>query len=73
MGEVGPRAEHSDFKSIRVGFKAHIPEVMLLHDKLGQTTRITFDNVKVNPSIPDERFTLDIPDDVTVVNGLRAK
>lgn len=62
-----PRAEHSDFRAIRLGFDDHVPAVMVLKDKLGQTTRITFDNVKVNPSIPDERFDLEIPEGVTVV------
>lgn len=69
--ELVPRAEHSDFRAIRLGFDHHVPAVMVLKDQLGQTTRITFSNVEINPSIPDERFQLEIPDDVTVVDGRR--
>lgn len=64
-----PRAEHSDFRSIRLALKQHVPAIMVLHDKLGQTTRITFDNVTINSPLPKQRFQLDIPDGVTVVDG----
>lgn len=67
--KLKPRAEHSDFRSIRLALKDHVPAVMVLQDKLGQTTRITFANVKVNPSLPESRFQLVIPEGVTVVDG----
>ncbi len=64
-----PRAETSDFAEIRLGLRDQIPAVMELDDRLGQTTRIEFADTEVNPSLAASRFTIDIPDDVEVVDG----
>ncbi|MBO9468914.1 outer membrane lipoprotein chaperone LolA [Endozoicomonas sp. G2_2] len=64
-----PRADDTDFQEVRLGLKDQVPSVMELDDNLGQTTRIRFTDVELNPSLEDARFTLDIPDDVEVVDG----
>lgn len=63
-----PRAAHSDFKQIRLGLRNGLPIVMVLADRLGQTTRIRFSDIKVNPELDASRFEIDVPDDVTVVD-----
>lgn len=64
-----PRSDDSDFKEIRMGLEDGLPAAMELDDQLGQTTRIDFSDVQVNPELAAERFQLDIPEDVTVVDG----
>ena len=64
-----PRADDTDFQEVRLGLKDQVPSVMELDDNLGQTTRIRFTDVELNPSLDDARFTLDIPDDVEIVDG----
>jgi outer membrane lipoprotein carrier protein len=68
-----PKARDTDFKRVALGLKNQIPMVMMLHDKLGQITQITFSDIKINPQLADSRFTLDIPKGVTVVHGRRAR
>lgn len=63
-----PRSPHSDFKEIRLGLRNGLPIVMELDDRLGQTTRIRFSDIKVNPELDASRFDIDVPDDVTVVD-----
>ena len=67
--KLTPRADDTDFQEVRLGLKEQVPSVMELDDNLGQTTRIRFTDVELNPDLPDSRFTLDIPDDVEVVDG----
>jgi len=64
-----PRADDTDFAEVRLGLDKQVPSVMELDDNLGQTTRIRFSDVKVNPKLSASRFALDIPDDVEVVDG----
>lgn len=66
-----PRAKHSDFKEIRLGLRDGLPVVMVLKDKLGQTTRIRFSDIKVNPDLEPSRFDIEIPEGVTVVDTRR--
>ena len=64
-----PNADDTDFKTVDLGLKNDVPSLMQLHDNLGQTTSINFGNIEVNPTIKAERFKLDIPDEVEVVDG----
>ncbi|GAB3682908.1 outer membrane lipoprotein chaperone LolA [Salinisphaera aquimarina] len=64
-----PRADDTDFKEVRLGLKNQVPSIMELDDNLGQTTGIQFTDVKLNPKLAGSNFTLDIPDDVEVVDG----
>ncbi|HET7313263.1 outer membrane lipoprotein chaperone LolA [Salinisphaera sp.] len=67
-----PKADNTDFKSVDLALTNNGPALRKLHDNLGQTTSITFGNVKVNPDIAASKFTLEVPDNVEVVDG-RAK
>lgn len=64
-----PKADDTDFKSVDLGLKNDVPSIMKLHDNLGQITTINFGNVQVNPSLASSKFTLDVPDNVEVVDG----
>lgn len=64
-----PRADDTDFAEVRLGLKDQVPQVMELDDNLGQTTEIRFSDIALNPDLAGSRFTLDIPDDVEVVDG----
>lgn len=67
-----PKADDTDFKSIDLALKNNVPALMKLHDNLGQVTSINFGNVQVNPKIAANKFTLDVPDDVEVVDARKA-
>ena len=64
-----PRADDTDFQEVRLGLKNQVPSGMELDDNLGQTTHIRFSDIELNPKLDASRFTLDIPDDVEVVDG----
>ena len=64
-----PRADDTDFQEVRLGLKNQVPSVMELDDNLGQTTHIRFSDIELNPKLDASRITLDIPDDVEVVDG----
>jgi outer membrane lipoprotein carrier protein len=64
-----PKSDASNFKSIDLGMQGNEPKRMQLHDNLGQTTNITFSHIKINPKLSALRFTLDVPDNVEVVDG----
>lgn len=64
-----PREGDGDFTEIRIGFDGSRPARMELDDQLGQTTQIKFTDVVVDAEIDPARFTLEIPDDATVVDG----
>lgn len=67
--QLTPRSPTSDFKEIRLGLRNGLPVVMELDDKLGQTTRIRFSDIKVNPDLKASRFDIDVPEGVTVVDA----
>lgn len=64
-----PRADDTDFNAIDLALKNQAPAVMKLHDNLGQTTSISFGNIKINPKLAKSRFQLKIPKNVEVVDG----
>ena len=66
--ELTPEQAESDFATIRIGLKGGEPRQMELADRLGQLTVIRFENLKRNPEIAAERFTLQVPDKTTVVD-----
>lgn len=64
-----PRADGSDFREIRMGLRGGRPVSLELDDQLGQTTRIRFHDIRVNTGIDDDRFTLEVPENVDVVDA----
>ncbi len=67
-----PRNSEGDFQEIRMGFNGDVPARMELNDNLGQTTQIEFSSVEVNTAIPEQRFELEIPEGVEIVDGRAA-
>lgn len=64
-----PRADDSDFREIRITLEGDRPVRLELDDQLGQTTRIDFSDIRVNLGIEDDRFHLDLPEGVDVVDA----
>ena len=66
--ELRPRSDDSDFELVRIGFEGTVPRAMQLRDRLGQITHMRFEQVQVNEQSPADRFELQIPEGVTVVD-----
>lgn len=61
-----PKSADSQFRRIRLGFADDLPRNMKLTDAFGQTTDLTFSDVRRNPKLPSDtfRFTLPVGADV---------
>jgi outer membrane lipoprotein carrier protein len=66
-----PKAKEGPIQRIRVGFKAGAaaPTLAALEftDSFGQTSRMVFSDVQINPALPSERFRFTPPAGVGVV------
>ena len=62
-----PKAQDSQFKSIRIGFAQDLPRRMTLTDAFGQTTTLVFDGMKRNASMAAGLFTFTPPKGADVV------
>jgi outer membrane lipoprotein carrier protein len=67
--QMQPKAGNSDFQDVRLGLKDGLPRVMELRDNLGQTTRIRFSDVRLNPGIRPGHFEFRVPQGVEVVDA----
>jgi outer membrane lipoprotein carrier protein len=65
--DATPKAPDSQFKRIRLGFTDNLPRRMILTDAFGQTTELTFSDVKRNPALPAETFRFTPPKGADVV------
>jgi outer membrane lipoprotein carrier protein len=65
--ELAPRSEAADFAAVRVGFQQGRLATMELMDALGQTTVITFTDVKVNAPLAAELFRFTPPEGADVI------
>lgn len=65
--EVTPKSQDGDFRSLRLGFKEGVLQVMELRDDLGQDTRITFSDLKINQKLDQKLFHFQAPPGVDVV------
>lgn len=63
-----PRSADAGFTHVDIGFSDGMPARLELLDSFGQTTRIDFQNMKVNPSLGAGEFKFDPPPGVDVVN-----
>lgn len=61
-----PRNKDSDFSSVRMGFSGGLPRRLDLADRLGQTTRIKFTEIRA-AKVDASRFVLKLPAGVEVV------
>lgn len=62
-----PRRPDGDFRELRLGFAAGDLRRMVLLDRLGQVTRLEFEDVERNPRLDRSLFTLVPPAGVDVV------
>jgi outer membrane lipoprotein carrier protein len=67
-----PRLGDTDFREVRLGFRNGRLERMELVDRLGQTTRIRFTDVEINPVLTDGLFDFKPPPGVDVVGSAGA-
>lgn len=62
-----PRVQDTEFESVRIGLGERTVELMELRDNLGQTTRIEFHDIELNPTLSDELFEFTPPEGTDVV------
>ncbi len=63
-----PVDEESSFTEVRIGFEDNRLRLMELIDNLGQTTRMTFVNLRENQDIPDTAFDFIPPPGVDILD-----
>ena len=65
--DATPKAPESQFSRIRLGFADDLPRRMELTDAFGQTTELTFSDVKRNPKLAPDLFRFAPPHGADVV------
>ena len=65
--DATPKAPESQFSRIRLGFVDNLPRRMELTDAFGQTTELTFADVKRNPKLAPDTFAFTPPKGADVV------
>ena len=65
--EATPKKTDNSFDTIKLGFKQGQLTQMELHDHFGQTTRIYFSELKINPKIEASQFRFTPPKDADVI------
>lgn len=66
--EATPKSKDSHFNLIRIGLKGTQIQNIELLDQLGQTTKITFSHIVLNPVIKNNVFNFIPPKGVDVIN-----
>ena len=66
---LNPVDNSGNFERIRIGFTNDMLSVLELFDSLGQMTRITMTNVRMNPVLDPSVFSPEIPDDFDVIDS----
>lgn len=68
--ELRPRADDSEYQSLRLAFHAttRLPARLIISDQLQQTTRIDFSRARRNPVLDDALFTLRIAPGVELID-----
>lgn len=63
-----PKDNESMFDNLRLSFRDGVLNDMQMSDPIGQRTNILFQNVEMNPALPDSRFNFEIPQGVDVIS-----
>lgn len=63
-----PKSANANFKSLGIAFNSGNPVMMVLNDNLGQSTNITFSNIKRNTKINANQFNFTPPKGVDVID-----
>lgn len=67
--ELKPEQGGSLFDSMSIVFDGGKPASIALTDSLGQTTRIRFTQLELNPRLSGDQFVFEIPNGVDVINN----
>ena len=62
-----PKTSDTLFESLKLTFDGETFDALQMTDSTGQQTKISFDEVTLNPSLEESRFTFEIPDGVDVI------
>lgn len=62
-----PRDENAQFEVMRIRLEEGIPREMQLEDSLGQKTSLLFEQIELNPELPPDLFTFDVPEGVDLL------
>jgi len=62
-----PIEQDSLFEELRLSFTGGQLSSLLLSDSLGQRTSIELYDTQLNPSLPNDRFSFAVPEDVDVI------
>lgn len=65
--DATPRSPESGFTAVRIGFRDHLPQAMVLTDAFGQTTRLTFGHIERNPKLDPAQFRFAPPKGADVI------
>jgi outer membrane lipoprotein carrier protein len=65
--QLTPKADDTDFKTIRLGFRQGKLAMMFLADSFDQVTHIEFTRIEVNRPLSNAHFVLQLPEGVDVV------
>jgi outer membrane lipoprotein carrier protein len=69
--DATPRSPESGFTAVRIGFRDHLPQAMVLTDAFGQTTRLAFDRIERNPALDPGLFRFAPPKGADVIGEPR--
>lgn len=59
--ELEPKTSDSQMARLRIGFAGGELETVLMEDRFGQLTRVSFTNLRRNPSLPAKLFVFEQP------------
>ncbi len=62
-----PRDNDTLFEELQMTFRGEALDMLQMTDSTGQRTAIEFDNVQLNESLDDSRFTFEIPEGTDVI------
>lgn len=65
--ELSPKLQDTDFLKLEIGLNNQAIKEMVLYDQFGQRTQISFDQLQINPRVPESRFNFNIPPGVDVI------
>ncbi len=66
--QLVPVASDGDFERISLGFSRDRLVRLELKDRLGQTTRVEFTDIELNPKLDSDEFRFNIPDGADVID-----
>lgn len=66
--DARPKRQDGTFANVRLGFRENVLVAMQLRDNFGQTTQLTFNNIRSNPPIGGDLFRFTPPKGVDVIS-----